>query len=40
MNLTIKDKLWNSKKKQIKFDEEKPSAASTNADDEDGLKYR
>lgn len=41
MSLTLKGNLWNnSKKKQTRFDEEKPSAASTNADEEDGLKYR
>ena len=35
----IKDKFWNSKKKNIQFDEEKPSAASTNIDEDEIIKY-
>ena len=40
LNLKIKDNFWNSKRKHIQFDEEKPSASSTNADEEEGVKYR
>lgn len=41
MNVTLKGDLWNTKQKSIKFDnDEKPSDKSTNADEEDGLKYR
>lgn len=38
-NLKLNDHFWNSRKKNIQFDEEKPSAASTNID-EDEIKYR
>ena len=40
LNLKIKDNFWNSKRKHIQFDEEKPSASSTIADEEEGVKYR
>lgn len=40
MNLTLKDKLWNSKHKSLKFDDEKPTAVSTYGDEEDSLKFK
>ena len=43
MKLKLKDSLWKSKEKSIRFDNETndpASKASTKAEDDDGLKYR
>ena len=43
MQLKLKDSLWKSKEKTIKFDNETnppASKASTKAEEEDGNKYR
>ena len=40
-DLKIKDHFWNTKRsKHVGFDEEKPSASSTIADEDESVKYR